>query len=90
MYARSLHHSATAVQKVGFPSAYAGSALRTAHACECSEILGWDAEQASTVRTGSPLRPEPFSNMAPGLGGCLMNAALREGTIWESPAWWLN
>lgn len=66
-----------------------GLALGTIPACGFEQSTGWGALMAATVRTRPSMRPEPFSD-APGTIGCPMNAARREGTIWESPAGWIQ
>ena len=77
------------MQNTGVPAVVRGLALGTIPACSFEKSKGCGAFMAATVRTGPSMRPEPFSD-APGTTGCPMNAARREGTIWESPAGWIQ
>jgi len=65
--------------------AVVGFAANTLNACDLEQFNGRGALMAATFRTGPMMRPEPLGG-APGMYGCPMNAARREGTIWESPA----
>ena len=84
-----MYPNSTATQTPSIPAVVCGFVINTMNACEFEQSTGWGAKKAATVRTGPSMRPEPTS-VAPGMYGCPMNAARREGTIWESPAGWVN
>ena len=84
MYTRSL-----ALYTTTNPAVVSGLVSSTMNSSELEMFKGWGALKAATVRTGPSVRPEPISD-APGTYGCPLNAARREGTIWESPVRWVN